>query len=116
MWRDLQRICEADGLPLNLPPVCFPQNGLKAARLAIVGQEEGWIAAFTRMVFTANYAEHKDISDDATLSAILNTLGVDAAVALAAASSPAIKNALREQNEEAVALGLFGAPSFTGGR
>jgi len=39
MWRDLQRICKADGLPLNLPPVRFPQNGLKAARLAIVGQE-----------------------------------------------------------------------------
>jgi len=97
MWRDLQRICEKDGLPLNLPPV-------------------GWIAAFTRMVFTANYAEHKDISDDATLSAILNTLGVDAAVALAAAGSPAIKNALHEQNDEAVALGLFDAPSFTGGR
>ena len=55
-------------------------------------------------------------SDDATLSAILDTLGVDAAVALAAASSPAIKNALHEQNDEAVALGLFDAPSFTGGR
>jgi hypothetical protein len=33
MWRDLERLCEADGLPLKLPPVRFPQNGLKAARL-----------------------------------------------------------------------------------
>jgi 2-hydroxychromene-2-carboxylate isomerase len=33
--------------------------------------------------------------------------------ALAAASSPEIKQVLRAQNEEAVARGLFGAPSFT---
>jgi 2-hydroxychromene-2-carboxylate isomerase len=48
MWRDLQRICDAEGLPLKLPPVLFPQNGLKAARLALVGEREGWIPAFSR--------------------------------------------------------------------
>jgi len=115
MWRDLQRICEAEGLPLKLPPIRFPQNGLKAARLALVGEEEGWTAAFTRMVFTANYAEQKDISDETTLRAILGSLDVDAERALAAASSPATKQALRAQNEEAVMRGLFGAPSFTVG-
>jgi len=78
MWRDLQRICEAERLPLKLPPIRFPQNGLKAARLALVGEGEGWTPAFTRMVFTANYAEQKDISDEATLYAILGALGVDA--------------------------------------
>jgi 2-hydroxychromene-2-carboxylate isomerase len=41
MWRDLERICAADGLPLKLPPVSFPQNGLKAARLALVGERAG---------------------------------------------------------------------------
>ena len=78
MWRDLQRICEAERLPLKLPPIRFPQNGLKAARLALVREEKGWTPAFTRMVFTANYAEQKDISDEATLYAILGALGVDA--------------------------------------
>jgi 2-hydroxychromene-2-carboxylate isomerase len=102
-------------LPLKLPPIRFPQNGLKAARLALVGEEEGWTAAFTRMVFTANYAEQKNISDETTLRAILDALGVDAERALAAASSPETKQALRTQNEEAVARGLFGAPSFTVG-
>ena len=78
MWRDLARVCEADGLPLTLPPVRFPQNGLKAARLALVGESEGWTPAFTRAVFAANYAEQRDISDEATLQAILDRLGVDA--------------------------------------
>ena len=71
MWRDLERVCAADGLPLKLPPARFPQNGLKAARLALVGDAEGWTPALTRAVFAANYAEQKDISDDATLTMIL---------------------------------------------
>jgi len=115
MWRDLARICEADGLPLKLPPVRFPQNGLKAARLALAGEQDGWAPAFTRAVFTANYAEQKDISDEATLRAILEGLGVDADAALAAANMPATKEALRAQTEEAKARGLFGAPSLTVG-
>lgn len=115
MWRDLQRICDAEGLPLNLPPVLFPQNGLKAARLALVGEREGWIPAFSRAVFVANYAEQKDISDDGTLRTILAALGVDAEAALAAANAPETKEALKAQTAEAQSRGLFGAPSFTVG-
>jgi 2-hydroxychromene-2-carboxylate isomerase len=96
MWRDLQRICEKEGLPLKLPPIRFPQNGLKAARLALVREEKGWTPVFTRLVFTANYAEQKDISDETTLRAILDALDVDADEALAAASSPETKQALRQ--------------------
>jgi 2-hydroxychromene-2-carboxylate isomerase len=113
MWRDLERLCEADGLPLTLPPVRFPQNGLKAARLALVGEAEGWIQAFTRAVFTANYAEQKDISEDAVLRAILVEIGVDADRAMETAGRPAVKEALRAQTDEAAVRGIFGAPSFT---
>jgi 2-hydroxychromene-2-carboxylate isomerase len=115
MWRDLARVCEWQGLPLALPPVRFPQNGLKAARLALVGARQGWAPAFSRAVFTANYAEQKDISDDAVLRAILDGLGVVADSALAAANTPENKQALQAQTEEAKAWGLFGAPSFTVG-
>jgi 2-hydroxychromene-2-carboxylate isomerase len=113
MWRDLARVCEAEGTPLKLPPAKFPQNGLKAARLALAGMSEGWTPSFTRAVFVANYAEQKDISEDATLVPILDALGVDAKAALAAANTPENKDALRRQTEEAASRGLFGAPSFT---
>ena len=56
MWRDLARICERERLPLKVPPLRFPQNGLKAARLALVGEKAGWIADFTRAVYVANFA------------------------------------------------------------
>src|SRR5262245_19319681 len=113
MWRDLTRVCEAEGLPLKLPPAKFPQNELKAARLALAGMGEGWTPSFTRAVFTANYAEQKDISEEATLRPILDALGVDGEAALAAANTSENKDALRRQTKEAASRGLFGAPSFT---
>jgi 2-hydroxychromene-2-carboxylate isomerase len=115
MWRDLERVCAAEGVPLALPPVRFPQNGLKAARLALIGESEGWTPAFTRAAFAANFAEQMDISDDATLRTILLALGVDADAAMAAANTQENKDALKRQTEEAAARGLFGAPSFTVG-
>jgi 2-hydroxychromene-2-carboxylate isomerase len=115
MWRDLERVCAAEGVPLALPPVRFPQNGLKAARLALIGESEGWTPAFTRAAFAANYAEQMDISDDATLRTILLALGVDADAAMAAANTQENKDALKRQTEEAAARGSFGAPSFTVG-
>lgn len=108
MWRDLERICEREGLALALPPLRFPQNGLKAARLALaVGDAR--IAEFSRAVYVANFAQHRDISDDAVLREIL---GEDALPLLAA---PEIKAALKAQTDEAIARKIFGAPSFTVG-
>lgn len=114
MWRDLARICEAEGLALQ-EPLRFPQNGLKAARLALLGAEEDWGPAFTRAVYEANFAARKDISDDTVLDAILRELGLDAAALMAQANAPEHKERLKAQTNEAAARGLFGAPSFTVG-
>jgi 2-hydroxychromene-2-carboxylate isomerase len=83
MWHDLQRICAKEGLPLKLPPFCFPQNGLKAARLALVGGKEGWIGAFSRAVYTANFGEERNITDEELLRSLVKRgrrcrCGVDA--------------------------------------
>jgi 2-hydroxychromene-2-carboxylate isomerase len=115
MWRDLARVCDDKGLPLALPPVRFPQNGLKAARLALVGVAAGWTPDFTRGVFIANYAEQRDIADDETLGDILEQCSVDPDSAFEAANGPANKEALFAQTADAKARGIFGAPSFTVG-
>jgi 2-hydroxychromene-2-carboxylate isomerase len=115
MWRDLARICEAENIPLKTPPFRFPQNGLKAARLALTGIKDGWTPAFTRAVYAANFAEQRDISDDTTLGDILSGLGIDPAAAFAAANTPDNKEALKRQTGQAIARGIFGAPSFTVG-
>jgi 2-hydroxychromene-2-carboxylate isomerase len=115
MWRDLERICAREGLPLALPPLHFPRNGLKAARLALAGEADGWAPTFVRAVYTANFAERKDIADNAVLTDILRGVGADPDSAIAAANTPEIKERLKTQTAEAMARGLFGAPSFTVG-
>jgi len=112
MWRDLTRICARENIPLKLPPVRFVQNSLKAARIAIAAENEPWMPSFTRAVYKANFAEQKDISDDATLAAILTSLGVDADRAVAAANTPENKVRLKAQTDEAQARDIFGAPFF----
>lgn len=111
MWRDMARLCEAQGLVLK-EPARFPQNGLKAARLALLGQQEDWGPEFTRRVYLANFAEQKDISDETVLSGILSALGLDAAALLARSNEPENKERLKAQTDEAIARGIFGAPSF----
>jgi 2-hydroxychromene-2-carboxylate isomerase len=111
MWRDLERICAREGLPFHRP-LRFPQNGLKAARLALAGESEGWAPAFARAIYTANFAEQKDITDDAVLIAALRAAGAEPDAAMAAANTPENKERLKAQTAEAVARGLFGAPSF----
>ena len=111
MWRDLERLAEKEGLPF-LRPSRFPRNGLLAARVALVGVEEGWVAAFARAVMTANFAEDREIGEEAVIVEILATLGLPAAEVIARAQADANKLALRCQTERAAELGLFGAPSF----
>jgi 2-hydroxychromene-2-carboxylate isomerase len=112
MWRDIERICAAEALPLRRPSV-FPRNGLLAARVALIAGEEGWCAEFTRAVYRANFAEDREIADPAVIGAILQSLGREPAPVLDRAGSTAIKERLRAQTEDAMARGIFGAPSFT---
>jgi 2-hydroxychromene-2-carboxylate isomerase len=72
----------------------------------------GWTLAFTRAVFAANYAEQKDISEDATRRDPHRTRH-RCHGGFAAANAPQNKDALRRQTEEAASRGLFGAPSCT---
>ncbi|MEJ0025191.1 MAG: 2-hydroxychromene-2-carboxylate isomerase [Rhizomicrobium sp.] len=115
MWRDLARICAREDVALALPPLRFPQNGLKAARIALAAEGEDWMPDFVRAVYTANFAERKDIADDDVLADMLARVGTDPAAAVAAANTPENKARLRTQNEEAVARGVFGAPSVIAG-
>jgi 2-hydroxychromene-2-carboxylate isomerase len=112
MWRDLERLCQDYDLPFKRPSV-FPRNGLPAARIALVASDGGWCPDFSRAVFTANFAEDRDIGQPGVLHEILTDLDQPADAVLGASSAPEVKARLRSQTEEAKSLGIFGAPSFT---
>lgn len=111
MWRDLARLADKYGLPFHVPSR-FPRNGLLAARVALLGEEAGWIAPFSRAVMLANFADDRDIGEAAIVAEILGTLGLPAGELLEAAQSTGNKLALRHQTERAAESGMFGAPSF----
>ena len=111
MWRDLARLCEDGGLPPFRQPKDFPVRSLLAARIALALNAQDR-PAFSRAVYTAEFAEGEDIADRKTVAAILQKLGHDAHALLAKAEEQAVKNQLRANTEEAQRLGIFGAPSF----
>ncbi len=110
MWRDMERLTAQRGLAFTRPDP-FPQNGLKAARLVLAIKDQSQKAAFIRAVYTAEFAEGRNISDDKVLIACLTQVGL-AAETLNQCQEPAIKAALMEQTKTAQAKGIFGAPSF----
>lgn len=114
MWRDMARVCEEEGLPLRRPAV-FPQNGLKAARLTLIGLDEGWGADFAKSVYEANFAEGATISDKAVLDGLLTKAGADPDETFAKAFTDENKQRLADQTDAAWEKGVFGSPSFTVG-
>jgi 2-hydroxychromene-2-carboxylate isomerase len=114
MWRDLARLCEEAAIPLRRPSR-FPRSGLHAARIAVSNRAAGWLPLFYRNVFRANFAEDREIGEPAVLAEILSDMKLDAVALLDQANSQESKQALREQNERAVALQLFGAPTYVVG-
>ena len=111
MLRDMERICADRGMSFRLPEP-FPQNSLQAARLALIGEGEGWAPAFTRELFRLEFGEGASLADRQVLALALAAVGQDAEAQMQRTQAPEIKTRLRARNEEAQALGIFGAPTF----
>ena len=111
VWRDMARQCAKYGLRWRQPSV-FPRNGLLAARVALRGEGTQWVDAFCERVKLANFADDRDIGDEAVIGGILAGLGVDSGAIVAAAQGDACKEALRARTAAAQARGIFGAPTF----
>ena len=110
MWRDMERICAAQGLAWQRPDP-FPQNSLLAARVTLA-LEEGARGAFIRAVYAAEFGEGKPIAERQVLADILKHIGQHANAVLERAASEPVKAKLKSETEEARRLGIFGSPSF----
>jgi len=111
MIRDMQRITISRGLPFEMPQQ-FPANGLLAARIALIGAAQGWVAPFTKAVFSAQFGRGESISDETVIGSILVRLGQEDAKLIEQSKTSTIKEQLRNQTERAAKIGVFGAPSF----
>ncbi|MFC7048610.1 2-hydroxychromene-2-carboxylate isomerase [Emcibacter nanhaiensis] len=114
MWRDMERLAERYGLPFRIPVANeLPQHSVLAARVALCLPDDGPRADFSRRVYRAEWTADKCISDPEVITAILEEMGLEAPALLDRATTPDIKQALKDNMDEAIAKGVFGAPSFT---
>jgi 2-hydroxychromene-2-carboxylate isomerase len=110
MVRDMSASPRA-GLGFALPAKI--STGLMAARLALVGSDEGWIAALPHAPSTwPEFAHAADISDRQALGTILQSLHLDSQKIFSRIEQADLKQRLERQTAEAQARGIFGAPSF----
>lgn len=111
MWRDLGRLCEAQGLPLRRPSR-FPRNGVLATRVCLLLRDEPRLPDLVCELYRANFARDEELSEPDVVASVLVALGLDAEGLIARAALPETKAALRQQVEHARELQIFGAPSF----
>lgn len=114
MWRDLERLCEAQGIDFKRP-TDFPRGSLLAARVACAFDDAPWVGAFIRKVYHANFASDLDVSQPQVIVELLTDLGQDARAVIDAAQAPANKDVLKALTKDAADRGVFGAPTMTVG-
>jgi len=112
MNQDMQRWAARYGAAFKRNPH-FPINTLTLMRGAAGMQMRGpdfdrYVAA----VFHAMWAEPRNLGDPKELAAVLRQAGFDAEAFLALVNDAAVKEQLKKNTEEAVARGVFGAPTF----
>jgi 2-hydroxychromene-2-carboxylate isomerase len=111
---ELARFRDALGLPLNVQPQHFPVSGELASRLIIaVDQASGPMAALdlAGRLGRAVWAEQRNVADADTLAAVLAEAGLPAE-RLAQADAPEVAERYAAYTQQAIAAGVFGAPSY----
>lgn len=113
-WRDHL------GMPLVLEPAHYPKGppadpnwNKYAGWMVIAAQLQGLDAQpLSHALLRALWAEERDTSDPAVRIAVADENGYDGAALQALERAPETQAAYRANSEEAVALGVFGSPTY----
>ncbi|ANB75595.1 disulfide bond formation protein DsbA [Paraburkholderia phytofirmans OLGA172] len=109
MIADMEFFARRYGVPFTVNPN-FPINTLNLMRGAIYAQREGFLLEYSDAVFTAMWADGRNLGDIAEIKAVLTAAHLPVDAILAATQDPEIKDALKRETQAAVQRGLFGAP------
>lgn len=111
LQKDIARWADHYGVEYNSNPM-FPQNTLKALRLAIVAQQDGMFDQVHDALFAAMFVHRSDMNDDQVLAEIMNAAGMEESTTFARIADPSVKDELKRNTDEAIDRGVFGAPTF----
>lgn len=109
--QDMHRWAEIFGAPFQLP-AAHPMRTVRALRTLLALPHSRWPVAIDA-IYAAYWQRADDITRDEVLAAALRSAGVsDADIADALARADEMKDDLRARTDEAIALGVFGAPAW----
>lgn len=105
--RDMHRWAERFGVPLTMP-AAHPMRTVRALRTLLRLPEAHWPAAI-EAIYAAYWVHGYDITSDAVLAETLRAIPGSAD---AVATADLAKDELRARTDEAISLGIFGAPAW----
>jgi 2-hydroxychromene-2-carboxylate isomerase len=113
MHDDLARFAQRYGVAYRHNPH-FPINTLTLMRgaLGLQMRQPDRMVPYVDAVYRAIWADEKNMNDPATVGAVLQQAGFDAQQLLALTADPEVKERLKTVTQDAVARGVFGAPTF----
>jgi len=111
--QELRRWRELLGIPCNVEPAYHPVADRRACYLAIAAMQQGldW-QKLSHALLRAVWVEERNIADHPTLAAIAEACGMDGKALLAATESPPVQAEYQANTDQAMALGVFGAPTY----
>ena len=112
-FTDFGRFAKRYGVPLRQNPF-FPIDTLMLMRGAAGLQlrEPARFEAYMAAVFRAIWVDAQNLNDPATVASVLQAAGFEPAALLALTQDAAVKERLKAETQQAVARGVFGAPTF----
>ena len=111
LQRETQRFVQKHAIPFQRNPH-FPVNTVTVMRGAMVAREEGFLEAYVNAVYPHMWETPKKLDDAEVIRTVLKDAGFDAERILARTQEQAVKDALANSTEAAVARGIFGCPTF----
>ena len=110
MNADLKRFAARYGVPFAHNPH-FPINTLNLMRGAVAADIEGRLVPYSDAIYGAMWVDRRNMEDPIVIGGVLREAGFDPAAMMAAIGTAEVKDRLRLNTEEAVARGVFGAPT-----
>lgn len=107
----LARIGSQEGLVYNFDRV-IPANTFDAHRLLHFAREQDKQSEMMERLFTAYFAEGKNVADPAVLTDLAHDVGLDPAVTAAMLASARYADDVRSDIREAAQFGINGVPFF----
>jgi 2-hydroxychromene-2-carboxylate isomerase len=113
VFDDLMRYAGRYGVALNWNPH-FPINTLLLMRGAVAMQlkHPDRFVTYVDAVFRAIWVDGRNMNDGSVVAGVLQKAGIDPALVMSEVTAADVKAALRKTTDEAVARGVFGAPTM----